>query len=98
MPNIDLDMARGADVTLTPAPQNANMLKLADKLPDGHYRTAVGSEMWITRNGGKSVVEFDWLEENGCIECRVEPYEQDGNLVWHCDECGGGSAVLQKIE
>lgn len=73
------------------------LTRLMAKLPDGHYRTAAGSEVWISRNGGKSVVEFDWLEEGGCIDCTVELYEQDGNLTWHCDECGGGSAVLHKV-
>jgi ribosomal protein L37AE/L43A len=44
--------------------------------------------------GGRSAVEFDWLEEGGCPECQPEPYEQDGRLVWYCGECGGGSAEL----
>lgn len=44
-------------------------------------------------HSGKSIVDFDWLEEGGCIECQVEPYEQSGMLVWHCADCGGGSAA-----
>lgn len=70
-----------------------------NKLSNGHYRTAAGSEMWISgEHRDKSKVEFDWLEEGGCIECNVEPYDQDGMLVWHCDECGGGSAALRKVD
>lgn len=72
---------------------------MGGKLPNGHYRTAAGSEMWISgEHGGKSKVEFDWLEEGGCIECNVDPNEQDGMLVWHCDECGGSCAELRKVE
>ena len=74
------------------------------KLLDGYYRTNAGSTMFVNRNGGRSVIEFDWLEEGGCIECEVDPYEtiagQDdepnGMLIWHCDECGSHSAVLHR--
>jgi hypothetical protein len=69
------------------------------KLADGHYKTAAGSEMRISRDGGASSVAFDWLEEdNACCDCVPEPYESEGRLVWHCDECGGGSAVLVLVE
>ena len=65
------------------------------KLPNGHYRTAAGSEMWISgENGGRSAVAFDWLEEGACPECEVDPYDFDGMLLWHCEECNGGSAQL----
>lgn len=65
------------------------------KLQNGHYRTAAGSEMRISgEHGGKSVVEFDWLEEGACCDCVAQPYEADGMLTWHCEECGGGSAQL----
>lgn len=42
-------------------------------LPNGHYRTKAGSEMWISgKHGGISRVEFDWLEEGGArIACRI---------------------------
>lgn len=67
-------------------------------LPNGHYRTAAGSEMWISgKHGGKSTVEFDWFEEDACCDCQPEPYDCDGRLIWHCDECGGGSAELMPV-
>ncbi|HHT9145676.1 MAG TPA: hypothetical protein ACFYD4_08375 [Candidatus Wunengus sp. YC61] len=69
-------------------------------LPNGHYKTAAGSEMRISgaHGGGISEVDFDWLEEGGCCDCTPEPYEQDGRIVWHCKACGGGSARLGGIE
>lgn len=64
-------------------------------LPNGHYRTAAGSQMWISGDhGGRSVVEFDWVEEGACCDCQAQPYEVDGMLTWHCDECDGGCAQL----
>jgi len=46
------------------------------------------------KHGGISEVLFDWFEEDACIECQAEAYDQDGYLVWHCDYCGGGRAKL----
>ena len=68
-------------------------------LPSGHYRTAAGSEMWISgEHGGISEVLFDWLEEPaGCCDCVVDAYEQEGRLQWSCDSCGGGSAMLLPV-
>jgi len=68
-------------------------------LPNGHYRTANGSEMWISgAHGGVSRVEFDWLEEpNACCDCRVDAYERNGCMHWTCDFCGGGFAELQPV-
>lgn len=64
----------------------------------GHYRTAAGSEMWVYgEHCGKSAVEFDWLEEGGCMDCQPCAYDVDGMLVWHCDECGGGAAELMPV-
>ena len=31
--------------------------------------------------GGISEVTFDWLEENACIDCQPDPYDEDGYLV-----------------
>ena len=69
-------------------------------LPNGHYRTAAGSEMWVSgAHGGRSRVEFDWYEENNaCIECVPSAYDSEGDLVWTCDECGGGRAKLMPVE
>ena len=68
-------------------------------LPNGHYKTEHGSEMWISgKHGGISRVEFDWLEEpNACCECQVEAYERDGCMHWTCNVCGGGFAELQPV-
>jgi hypothetical protein len=68
------------------------------KLNNGIYQTAAGSVVSISgEHGGRSVIDFDWLEEGACCDCMPEPYEQDGILVWHCDECGGGSASLVAV-
>ena len=65
------------------------------KLKVGKYRTEAGSTMIISgKYAGISTVEFDWLEEDACCECVPEPYEVDGDLVWHCDYCVGGRAEL----
>lgn len=67
-------------------------------LKPGKYRTESGSTMTISgKHGGISEVDFDWFEEDACIECSVESYDQDGYLVWYCDECGGGSAKLLPV-
>lgn len=67
-------------------------------LPIGEYRTIHGSAMTISGpHGGESRVEFDWLEETACCDCRPEPYDDEGYLVWHCDVCGGGKAKLELV-
>ena len=64
-------------------------------LPNGIYRTAAGSTVTISgKYSGISAVEFDWLEEGGCSDCVPNAYEYEGDLIWHCDECGGGRAQL----
>lgn len=45
--------------------------------------------------GGISRVDFDWLEEGACIDCVPSAYEDEGDLVWSCDICGGGRANLE---
>lgn len=68
-------------------------------LPSGKYKTNAGSVMIISgKYGGISEVEFDWLEEeDACIECQPDAYDDDGYLTWYCDYCGGGKAVLHAI-
>lgn len=68
-------------------------------LPNGHYKTDHGSQMWISGNySGVSRVEFDWFEEpDACCDCVVSAYESDGRMVWTCDQCGGGSADLHLV-
>lgn len=49
------------------------------------------------KHGGISEVEFDWLEEDdACIDCVPNPYDDDGYLTWNCEQCGNGSAQLFK--
>lgn len=69
-------------------------------LPVGIYRTAAGSEMRVSgKHAGISEVLFDWFEEpDACLDCVVSAYDEDGFLVWHCSECGGGSARLLPVE
>lgn len=68
-------------------------------LPVGKYRTRSGSEMTVSgEHGGISRVEFDWMEERACPDCTPEPYaDDDGFLVWRCDECGGGCAAFTAL-
>lgn len=69
-------------------------------LPAGIYRTVAGSEMRISgKYAGISEVLFNWCDEpNACPDCVVSAYDEDGFLVWHCSECGGGQATLFPIE
>ena len=68
-------------------------------LPIGDYRTENGSTMKVHgKTGGKSSVEFDWIEEGACCDCQPEAYDTDGYLVWHCIYCGGGRAKLYRVE
>ena len=60
-------------------------------LPPGKYHTASGSEVLIREKGG-TVIEFDWFEEDACIE--AEPWIEDRKLLWSCDCCGEGEATL----
>ena len=67
-------------------------------LSKGQYITAAGSTMRVFgQHGGKSKVIFDWVEEDACIDCVLEPYDDDGYLVWHCEVCDGGKAKLNPV-
>lgn len=68
-------------------------------LPNGKYKTAAGSTVVISGDhSGISTVEFDWLEENACVDCEAAAYPvkqgADWFLEWSCEECGGSMAVL----
>ena len=64
-------------------------------LPNGIYRTKNGSIMEISgQHSGISKVDFYWLEEGACCDCQVSAYEEDGDLIWWCDQCGGGRSEL----
>lgn len=64
-------------------------------LPVGRYRTKKGSTMIVSESyAGKRQVSFDWFEEGACYDCEPEPCDDEGYLVWHCAECGGGQTKL----
>ena len=68
-------------------------------LPICDYKTAAGSTMKISgKHGGIYEVDFDWFEEGGCYNCEPSAREDDGFLVWYCEECGGGRAELKRCE
>lgn len=72
-------------------------------LTNGVYITKAGSTVTISgKYSGIAEVDFDWLEEGGCIECEPHPYPSpnDGgwDLIWDCEECGGGRAPLRAVE
>lgn len=71
---------------------------------NGKYKTKNDSIIEISgKYSGIARVDFDWLEEGGCIDCIPEPYpeefdEGDFRLIWYCEHCGGGNAKLEKVE
>lgn len=70
---------------------------------NGTYETKAGSIVKISgKYSGIAEVEFDWLEENACIDCEPNPYPEDQGdsliLTWSCDYCSGGHAVLTPLE
>lgn len=74
------------------------------RLANGKYRTAAGSTLEVSgKHSGVFRVDFDWLEEvDACFDCQPDPTPVETSpgvfrLVWHCDECDGGSAVLMPV-
>ena len=70
-------------------------------LQPGGYVTDAGSEVRIGgKHGGKVEIDFDWFEEDACLE--AEPWVQDGELMWCCSCCDedgeSHSARLVRIE
>lgn len=68
-------------------------------LTNGAYITQAGSIVRISgKHSGIAEVDFDWLEEDACIDCKPNPYpEDDGDsliLTWSCNYCSGGHATL----
>lgn len=68
------------------------------RLPDGKYRTEGGSTVALSNNGTRSVVDFDWSNEDACIECEVNNYPDDDFLVWYCESCCGGRSRLMPFQ
>ena len=62
-------------------------------------KTVAGSTVQLRgKHGGDITIDFDWLEEGGCIDCEVDiDASRDTmwhRLIWACESCGGGSAEL----
>lgn len=67
-------------------------------MKNGKYRTAKGSTVTVSgKYSGIFSVDFDWLEEDACSDCEVDPVPSDGRLTWSCEYCDGGSAELAEI-
>ena len=73
-------------------------------LSNGTYRTAAGSRVTVAgKHGGEFTVDFDWLEEGGCIECEVDPVPEeygpgDFRLMWRCAYHDSGNSKLIPTE
>ena len=62
-------------------------------MTNGHYRTPAGSRLTVSgEHSGIFTVDFDWVEENCCVDCVPDPVPDNGDLVWHCERCLGGRA------
>ena len=65
---------------------------------NGKYRTEAGSEVTVSgEHSGKFVIDFDWLEEGACCDCRPSVDLRSGYLMWDCRWCQGGSAPLLPV-
>jgi len=69
-------------------------------LKNGTYRTPAGSVVKISgKHNRKSLIEFDWLEEdNACCDCYPEVNNVGETLEWFCDDCLFNSAPLTRCE
>jgi len=68
-------------------------------MKNGTYKTKAGSIVTVSgMHNGSFDVEFDWLEEGGCIECIHHVDHLEEALVWDCEYCEGGSAKLYRQE
>lgn len=64
-------------------------------------KTPAGSMVNIRgAHQGDIQIDFDWFEENACIDCQVDlDASRETNwkrLVWTCEQCSGGSADLRE--
>jgi len=66
---------------------------------NGKYKTEKGSTVTIIgKYSERTIIEFDWFEEEACSDCYVIRRTDGKELIWVCDLCGGGSAKLTKID
>ena len=53
------------------------------------YRSENGSEVRVSgKHWGKIEIEFDWFEENGCIEAEPSFDKDDLAILADCECCG----------
>jgi|GEM_PF-5758272 len=65
--------------------------------PNGYYHTEARSEIRIFgKYGGGFEIDFNWCDEMACCDCTPEFDFSSGILVWHCDLCNGGSALIKE--
>lgn len=69
------------------------MIYSITEMSNGNYRTKNGSQLVVSgKHGGIFTLDFDWVEELACCECKPDPIPTpDGYLVWSCGKCLGGS-------
>ncbi len=60
-----------------------------------NYITKHGPEVRV--HNGRTSMSLDWFQEpSACFDCVVDDVD-GGYLYWECEECGGGSAKLEKF-
>lgn len=70
-------------------------------MPSEIYRSAAGSEVTVSgKHMGIVTIDFDWFEEEACIE--ADPYfdrddRQDPAIIATC-ECCGSQRIQVKID
>lgn len=67
-------------------------------MPWTNYHTNLGSEVRV-KDTGAIQIHLDWFEEDhACIDCEpdIDATSATGftELIWRCEECGGGSNHL----
>lgn len=60
------------------------------------FRTKKGSIVTVQGNR-VTTGEFNWLEEDACIDCVPVVSPDFDMLTWECSECGGGAAELYQV-
>jgi hypothetical protein len=67
------------------------------EVKNGKYKTKAGSTLSVSgEHGGIYELDFDWVEEGACCDCKPDPVPYDGYLVWYCEICGGGKAKWEE--
>jgi hypothetical protein len=83
------------DTASSPSSVEEASRRASETLVVGRYRTAAGSLVTISGAHARNyAIDFDWFEEEACIECHPSVDFESCRLVWDCDYCDGGSAEL----